>query len=157
KERLAAVIEGVSEIAAPVISATLTTMAAFLPMLLMTGTTGEYMGFLPKTVTIALSASLIIALIANPLVLVRFMKRREKKGRIIRPEEDLARLKRLYVSGVSWALNHRFIIVLFMLLSMAWAVSLVARQIIKVGMILPPKSRRSWSRMCPRPFRWSRR
>ena len=38
--------------------ATLTTMAAFLPMLLMTGTTGEYMGFLPKTVTIALSASL---------------------------------------------------------------------------------------------------
>lgn len=134
KERLTAVIEGVSEIAAPVISATLTTMAAFLPMLLMTGTTGEYMGFLPKTVTIALSASLIVALIANPLVLVRFMKRTEKKGRIISPEEDLARLKRIYVSGVSWALNHRFIIVLFMVLSLTWAVSLVARQIIKVEM-----------------------
>jgi multidrug efflux pump len=134
KERLAAVIEGVSEIAAPVISATLTTMAAFLPMLLMTGTTGEYMGFLPKTVTIALSASLIIALIANPLVLARFMKRSVKKGRVIRPEEDLASLKRLYVRGVSWALNHRFIIVLFTILSLAWAISLIGMKVIKIEM-----------------------
>jgi len=134
KERMAAVIEGVSEIAAPVISATLTTMAAFLPMLLMTGTTGEYMGFLPKTVTIALSASLIIALIANPLILARFMKRSVKDGRIIRPEEDLAGLKKLYVRGVSWALNHRFMIVIFVILSLAWATSLVARKIVKVEM-----------------------
>jgi len=134
KERLVAVIEGVSEIAAPVISATLTTMAAFLPMLLMTGTTGEYMGFLPKTVTIALSASLIIALIANPLVLTRFMKRTVKKGRVIRPEEDLAGLKKLYVRGVSWALNHRFLIVLFTIVSLAWALSLVGLKIIKIEM-----------------------
>jgi len=134
KERLAAVIEGVSEIASPVISATLTTMAAFLPMLLMTGTTGEYMGFLPKTVTIALSASLIIALVANPLVLTRFMKRSVKKGRIIRPEEDLAILKKLYVRGVSWALNHRFLIVLLTVLSLAWALSLISLKVIKIEM-----------------------
>ena len=134
KERLAAVIEGVSEIAAPVISATLTTMAAFLPMLLMTGPTGEYMGFLPKTVTIALSASLIIALVANPLILTRFMKRSVKKGRVIRPEEELAGLKKLYVRGVSWALNHRFLIVLFTILSLAWAISLVGLKVIKIEM-----------------------
>ena len=134
KERLAAVIDGVSEIAAPVISATLTTMAAFLPMLLMTGTTGEYMGFLPKTVTIALSASLIIALVANPLILSRFLKQSVKDGRIIRPEEDLARLKKLYVWGVTWALNHRFLVVVFMVLSLVWAGSLVGKGIIKVEM-----------------------
>ncbi len=81
KDRIAAVIEGTAEIAMPVISATLTTMAAFLPMLLMTGVTGEYMGLLPKTVTIALSASLIIALVANPLVLSRFMKQDHEKGK----------------------------------------------------------------------------
>ncbi|RLC28099.1 MAG: hypothetical protein DRH32_09525, partial [Deltaproteobacteria bacterium] len=40
KNRVTAVIEGTSEIAMPVISATLTTMAAFLPILLMTGVTG---------------------------------------------------------------------------------------------------------------------
>jgi multidrug efflux pump subunit AcrB len=134
KDRLAAVIEGTSEIAAPVISATLTTMSAFLPMLLMTGTTGEYMGYLPKTVTIALSASLIVALIANPLVLARFMKRSVKKGRIVRPEEDLARLKRIYVRAVSWALNHRIFVVFFMILSLVCAMSLVGLKLVEVEM-----------------------
>ena len=80
KDRITAVIEGTAEIAMPVISATLTTMAAFLPMLLMTGVTGEYMGFLPKTVAIALSASLVIALVANPLILSMLMKQTTKKG-----------------------------------------------------------------------------
>ena len=134
KERIAAVIDGVSEIAAPVVSATLTTMAAFLPILLMTGTTGEYMGFLPKTVTIALSASLIVSLIANPLVLSRFMQRSVKDGRIVRPEEDLAFLKRVYVRLVSWALNHRFVLVVLTIGSMAWAASLVGLNIVKIEM-----------------------
>jgi len=134
KERLAAVLDGVTEIAAPVVSATLTTMAAFLPILLMTGPTGEYMGFLPKTVTIALSASLIVSLIANPLVLSRFMKRSVKDGRIIRPEEDLALLKKVYVRMVSWALNHRFAIVVLTIVSMAWAISLVGLNVVKIEM-----------------------
>ncbi len=134
KERLAAVIDGVTEIAAPVVSATLTTMAAFLPILLMTGTTGEYMGFLPKTVTIALSASLIVSLIANPLVLSRFMQRSVKDGRIVRPEEDLAFLKKVYVRVVSWALNHRFVIVVLTICSMTWAISLMGLNVVKIEM-----------------------
>ncbi|MBW1984912.1 MAG: efflux RND transporter permease subunit, partial [Deltaproteobacteria bacterium] len=134
KSRLTAVIDGVSEIALPVISATLTTMAAFMPILLMTGTMGEYMGFLPKTVTIALASSLIVALIANPLVLSRFMKQTVKKGRVVRPEEDLARLKKLYVRGVSWALNHRFIAVMIMLGSLFWAASMIGLKIVEIEM-----------------------
>ncbi len=134
KDRLAAVIQGVSEIAAPVISATFTTMAAFLPMLLMTGPTGEFMGYMPKTVTIALSASLIVALVANPLVLAKFMKRSVKDGRIVRPEEDLVRFKKLYVRAVSWALNHRFWIVIMMILGLAWAMSLIGLKVVEVEM-----------------------
>ena len=127
-------IDGVSEISAPVISATLTTMAAFLPILLMTGTTGEYMSFLPKTVCIALTASLIVALVANPLVLSRFMKQSVKEGRVVRPEEDLVLLKKLYVWGVSWALNHRFLIILLMIFSLGGAVSLVKLKLVEVEM-----------------------
>jgi multidrug efflux pump len=134
KDRLTAVIEGTSEIAAPVISATLTTMAAFLPMLLMTGPTGEYMGFMPKTVTIALSASLIVALIANPLVLSRFMKRSIKDGRIVRPEEDLVYLKKSYVCAVSWALNHRYWIVILMILALAAALSPIFLKVVEIEM-----------------------
>ena len=134
KDRITAVMEGTAEIAMPVISATLTTTAAFLPMLLMTGVTGEYMGYLPKTVALALSASLIIALIANPLVLARFMKRTTKNGEIARPEDDLRRLKKIYVRGVSWALNHRFIVICMIVLSLLFALSLVALKLVKVDM-----------------------
>lgn len=134
KDRITAVIDGTAEIARPVISATLTTMAAFLPMLLMTGVTGEYMGYLPKTVTIALSASLIVALIANPLILSIFMKRTVKQGQIARPEEDLKQLKKIYVQGVSWALNHRLIIICMIVLSLMAAISLPILKLVKIEM-----------------------
>jgi len=134
KDRIAAVIDGTAEIAMPVISATLTTMAAFLPMLLMTGVTGEYMGFLPKTVTIALSASLVVALVANPLILSMFMKRTTRQGQIVKPEEDLRQLKRIYVRGVSWALNHRLSVVCMIIASLLAAVGLMAFKLVKVEM-----------------------
>jgi CzcA family heavy metal efflux pump len=134
KSRADAVIDGTAEIAMPVISATLTTMAAFLPMLLMTGVTGEYMGYLPKTVTIALSASLVVALIANPLILSMLMKRTVKEGRIVAPEEDLRRLKKLYVRGISWALNHRILLVCFIFVTLMGAFSMLAFKLVKVEM-----------------------
>ena len=134
KDRITAVRDGVSEIAMPVISATLTTMAAFLPMLLMTGTVGEYMSFLPKTVTIALASSLIVALMSNVLVLSRFMKQTVKRGRVIRPEDDLRRLKKIYVRGAAWALNHRGIIVLLTLVGLGWAMSMLALGVVKIEM-----------------------
>ncbi|MCK4840211.1 MAG: efflux RND transporter permease subunit, partial [Desulfobulbaceae bacterium] len=134
KDRITAVIEGTAEIAMPVISATLTTMAAFLPMLLMTGVTGEYMGFLPKTVSIALCASLVVALVANPLILSMIMKRTRKEGKIARPEDDLRQLKKLYVRGVTWALNHRFWVIVIIFVCLGGAFGLLAKEVVKVEM-----------------------
>ena len=134
KDRITAVIEGASEIAMPVISATLTTMAAFLPMLLMTGVVGEYMGFLPKTVSIALCASLVVALVANPLILGMIMKRTRKEGKIVRPEDDLRQLKKLYVRGVTWALSHRFWVIVMCFVCLGGAFGLLAKEVVKVEM-----------------------
>ena len=61
-----AVIDGTSEVFWPVISATATTVAAFLPMLIMTGSTGEFFAQVPKAVTFALIASLIESLLILP-------------------------------------------------------------------------------------------
>ena len=134
KDRFQAVLDGTAEIAMPVISATLTTMAAFLPMLLMTGVMGEYMGLLPKTVALALAASLIVALVANPLILRFFMKRGMKKGALTKPEDDLRRLKIIYERVVSAALNHRFLVVLIMLAALGGAFSLLALKFVQVQM-----------------------
>ena len=62
-----AVIDGTAEVMLPVTAAALTTVLAFLPMLLMTGTTGEFFAYIPKTVTFALIASLIEALFILPI------------------------------------------------------------------------------------------
>jgi len=134
KDRLCAIIDGVSEVALPVVSATLTTISAFLPMLLMTGVTGKFMGFMPKTVSIALASSLIVALIANPLLLSRFMQRTVKKGEIVSPDEDLRRLKKLYRRAVVTALNHRLVIVFLVSISMLGVGALFYWQIVKIEM-----------------------
>jgi HAE1 family hydrophobic/amphiphilic exporter-1 len=62
-----AVVTGTSEVAWPVISATSTTAAAFLPMLIMTGSTGEFFALIPKAVTFALAASVFECLFILPL------------------------------------------------------------------------------------------
>ncbi len=62
-----AIVEGTSEVMIPVIAATATTIAAFLPMLLMTGSTGEFFALIPKAVSFAILASLIECLLILPL------------------------------------------------------------------------------------------
>jgi len=61
-----AAILGTREVLAPVTAAVLTTVAAFLPMLLMSGVWGKFMSVIPKVVTFALLASLIEAFLILP-------------------------------------------------------------------------------------------
>jgi multidrug efflux pump len=52
----------------PIFSSTLTTLAAFLPMLLWPGVPGQFMRYLPLTVIVVLSASLLTAMVFLPVV-----------------------------------------------------------------------------------------
>jgi multidrug efflux pump len=58
--------EAATRMAWPIIASTATTLAVFMPLLFWPGLPGEFMGFLPKTVLITLTASMIMALIAVP-------------------------------------------------------------------------------------------
>ncbi len=58
---LDAAVEGLREVAAPVATAVLTTIAAFLPLMLMPGVLGKFMFVVPLVVTVALLISLIEA------------------------------------------------------------------------------------------------
>jgi multidrug efflux pump subunit AcrB len=61
-----AAILGTKEVFAPVTAAVLTTVAAFLPLLLMSGIWGKFISVIPKAVTFALLASLIEAFLILP-------------------------------------------------------------------------------------------
>lgn len=52
----------------PIIASTATTLAVFMPLIVWPGTVGEFMKFLPITVIICLSVSLVVALIFLPVL-----------------------------------------------------------------------------------------
>jgi len=73
--RYEAAKQGVGEIAVPIISSTLTTLAAFFPLLFWDDLMGEFMGYIPMTLIIVLGSSLFVALIINPVFASTFIKK----------------------------------------------------------------------------------
>ena len=72
--RIEAAKKATSEVAYAVIGSTLTTLAAFFPMLFWPGIMGEFMSYLPLTLIVTLSSSLFVAMIINPALASIFMK-----------------------------------------------------------------------------------
>ncbi|NCD00630.1 efflux RND transporter permease subunit [bacterium] len=62
-------------------SGTLTTVAAFLPLLLVSGIMGEYISIIPKTLVVTLLSSLFVALVIIPTLVTRFIKVKNKPNR----------------------------------------------------------------------------
>lgn len=62
------------EVAVPVIASTATTLGAFAPLIFWPGVTGEFMGYLPKTLIVTLTSSLFVALVIVPVLCALFMK-----------------------------------------------------------------------------------
>jgi multidrug efflux pump subunit AcrB len=80
-------------------------------MMFWPGIMGEFMGYLPLTLIMALSASLFVALIINPVLSARYQKVKtanpSQKGN---PKEPLG--KRLYLYILRWCLRHRWVVML---------------------------------------------
>ncbi len=74
KTRSQAAIDGAREVAKPIIASTVTTCLAFFPIMFMPGIMGDFMSYLPLTVIIVLSASLVVALTVNPVFCSRFLR-----------------------------------------------------------------------------------
>lgn len=114
KGRLEAALDGTREVAVPVFTATLTTVAAFAPVLWMPGIMGDFMKYLPITVGITLSGSLFVAFVFNPVFAsltmnnhdAHTMEGKGKKGRF-------ERFKDLYRSVLHRVLDHTWLLAAF--------------------------------------------
>jgi multidrug efflux pump len=69
----------VGEVAIPVITGTLTTMAPFFPLLFWPGIMGEFMKYIPAVIILTLLASMLVAFVMNPVFAITFMKYRGNK------------------------------------------------------------------------------
>ena len=79
--------QGTQEVGSAVVASTATTVAVFIPMLFWPGITGEFMGYLPKTLIITLICSLVVAIIINPVITGFFVRldteAKAKRARIV--------------------------------------------------------------------------
>ena len=129
KPRREAAEIGTNQVAWPVITSTLTTLGAFVPMLFWPGIMGEFMGFLPKTLIMALTASLFVALVINPVLSARFQRAKGFFREAKKPVKE-ALIKRAYLRLLLWALRRRALVVVsafFMLFLSIGAFALFGR------------------------------
>jgi len=80
-----------SEVFLPVLSGTATTLAPFFPLVFWGGIFGKFMHYLPVTVIITLTASLLVAYVINPVFAVRFMGDAKREGREVSPKRKRRR------------------------------------------------------------------
>ena len=86
---------GISEIAYPIIVSTATTVLAFVPLGLWPGTIGQFMIYLPITLSIVLGSSLFVAIFFNSMLVSKFMSIDEKNL----SKKDLIKLT-YFLSGI---------------------------------------------------------
>ena len=116
-----AVIQGTKEVAIAIFSATVTTMAVFLPLGLIGGIIGSF--FLPfgLTVAYALAASFIVSITVVP-ALTYLLIRKENI-----PDERETAMQRWYTPSLEWALQHRFVTMLIATLIFAGSLLLLGQ------------------------------
>ena len=118
-----------SEMAVPVLAATLTIIASFLPLTLLTGACGEFIRALPIAVAVALSVSFVVAMMLTPLINGFFIK----KG-LHDPSADpkqkkptaLDHMQRYYNNIIAWAMHHRKKVLLVGVLSFVAGIGILA-------------------------------
>lgn len=110
-DRVEAAKVGTAEVAWPIITSTLTTVAAFVPFFFWPGIIGEFMYYLPYTVTVALLSSLFVGLVVNPALASVFM--RLHNGRPPSRAAHENPVLRLYAGVLRTALRWRAVTVMF--------------------------------------------
>lgn len=116
---------GVGEVAFPVITSTITTLAAFFPLLFMPGIMGDFMSYMPKTLIITLTASLCVGLVINPVLCSTFMRR----PKYIKSNDEIeiarnSRILTVYRHILRWSLDHRILVIV--LIFFCWAAIMVS-------------------------------
>jgi len=72
-DRVTASKAGINQVGPAILTATLTTIGAFIPVALLPGVIGEFMGVMPKTIIYILVASLGVSIMITPTLCAKFL------------------------------------------------------------------------------------
>jgi multidrug efflux pump subunit AcrB/outer membrane protein TolC len=102
-----------TEMAVPVLTATLTIIGSFLPMLLLTGAVGEFIRALPIAVAVSLGSSFIVAMLLTPLTARFFIRQglkdhsEDKEAVANRRRTPLEAMQHYYNKAITWAMRNK--------------------------------------------------
>ena len=125
-----AILLAVREVAAAITASTITTVAVFLPIAFVGDMTGELFRPFALTVTLAMSASLLVSLTIVPVLAYWFLRPgkalRDANGHVIDPEHPDAppsRLQKGYLPILRWTLRHSWVTLLIAVLVLGGTVA----------------------------------
>ena len=107
---LKAAVIGTKEVAWPVVATVLTNIAAFIPLLLATGLTGQFLSLIPRVAIFALFFSLFEALLIMPSHCAGWLRKSNPK-RPPRGNAVLARVRSLYLRGLVFSIRKRYAVI----------------------------------------------
>lgn len=119
EEFRAAAVNGVREVAAPITSSTIATVVIFIPIAFIGGLIGEMFMPFALTMTAALIASLLVALMVIP-PMSNFKVKRNKEE-----TDQISWYHKLYLPVLKWALNHKGITIAIAVVLFVGSFSLV--------------------------------
>jgi HAE1 family hydrophobic/amphiphilic exporter-1 len=117
-DKLSSILLAVREVAAAITASTITTVAVFLPIAFVGDMTGELFRPFAMTVTIAMAASLFVALTIVPVLAYWFLRPASRCAtpratRSTRKTRGAAlRLQRAYLPILGWTLKHSWVTLL---------------------------------------------
>ena len=111
KNKIQAAKDGAEEMALPVLASTMTTVAAFLPLVFQEGLAKEQFNNLCYAISYSLLASLIISLTFVPMIASKIMDQKKNlnaEGKIMTP------FRKIYVNSLKWSIRRRGIVLLIL-------------------------------------------
>jgi len=131
----AAAITGTSRVGWAITSGTVTTMLAFLPMLMLASDTGDFIRSMPVTVVLVLLASLLIALTLTPLLASKLFNQEPSKVKTLQYYAN-AFAEQYYVKWLNSLINAKLVVLILAFITLLAMTSLFGQ----VGMSLFPKA-----------------
>jgi multidrug efflux pump len=120
--RMQAALQGAREVGFTVLSMSLSLIAVFVPFELAGGLVGKLFREFTTTLSVAILISLVISLTTTPMMCARLLGRGQERGptRFGQAfERGFQALRRGYESTLDWALNHRRLMMLTLLATIA--------------------------------------
>lgn len=121
---------GIEEVGMPVIMADLTTVAAYLPMLLVPGIMGDFMGVMPVVVGVSLIGSILVDHLVIPAIAARWYRQKkveESKSEVLNVRPNLGPGSRVYRAILTWSLDNRYAVVICGFLAIFWALVMAGK------------------------------